>query len=157
MNQKTERVSKLIFECEQHKSRIEYASGQMHAYMPLSIESFRKLSNAEIQQIDQYTFRFSKLQDTMGEGLFSAVLSALEESYKNRPFIDILNRLEQLELLQDKNTWLELRKIRNELAHDYESDLASLVESINSVFAHKETLLKAYQKISDFCQSKGWS
>jgi len=56
----------------------------------------------------------------MGEKLFVSMLEFLqEENPKSKPFIDTLNRLEQIGLLEDKNTWLELRKIRNSIAHQY--------------------------------------
>lgn len=44
--------------------------------------------------------RRTKLQESIGGRLFKAVLLFLEEDVVNRPFIDILNRLEQLEILK---------------------------------------------------------
>lgn len=69
-----------------------------------------RLTDDEIEHIDQFLFRFAKLQDAMGEKLFMLILEFLKEEHtRAKPFIDILNRLEQLGLLDDKNVWLELR------------------------------------------------
>ena len=54
----------------------------------------------------------------MGGRIFPAILSLAQEDVKKKTFIDILNRLEELEVL-DKNQWLNLREARNEIAHEY--------------------------------------
>jgi hypothetical protein len=56
-----------------------------------------------------------------------------EENPKSKPFIDILNRLGQLELLEDKNNWLVLRKIRNNIAHQYEDEPKKTSEALNEI------------------------
>jgi hypothetical protein len=92
-------------------------------------------------------FRFAKLQDAMGEKLFLLILEFLkEENTRNKPFIDILNRLEQLGLLDDKNIWLELRKIRNNIAHQYEDEPEQTAEALNAIYASKAILVKIYTK-----------
>ncbi|MBU4524537.1 MAG: hypothetical protein KUA37_13465 [Desulfomicrobium sp.] len=60
-----------------------------------------------------------RLQDDMGERLFPALLGALGEEVTAMSVIDRLNRLEQLGWIPLADEWLELRRIRNEFAHDY--------------------------------------
>ena len=99
-----------------------------------------------LEHIDQFLFRFSKLQDAMGEKLFVSMLEFLqEENPKSKPFIDTLNRLEQIGLLEDKNTWLELRKISNNIAHQYEDEPKQASEALNAIYAVKPTLESIYQ------------
>jgi hypothetical protein len=92
-------------------------------------------------------YRFSKLQDSVGHKLFKAVLSYKKEEVSNKSFIDIINRLEQLEYLQDVDAWFVLIDIRNQLAHDYEGDVNELVEIINIIFSKKELLEKYFVTI----------
>ena len=114
------RTEKLISECDKHVQRMSYAYTKMALFMPLDPSRYQALSDDEVEHIDQFLFRFSKLRDAMGEKLFVSMLEFLqEENPKSKPFIDTLNRLEQIGLLEDKNTWLELRKIRNSIAHQY--------------------------------------
>ena len=62
--------------------------------------------------------------------LFKAVLDYNKEEISNKSFLDIMNRLEQLEFLDDIEGWFRLRDIRNQLAHDYEDDVEELVSII---------------------------
>ena len=70
-----------------------------------------------------------------------------EENPKSKPFIDTLNRLEQIGLLADKNTWLELRKLRNNIAHQYEDESKQASEALNAIYAVKPTLERIFQTI----------
>lgn len=64
-------------------------------------------------------------------------------------FIDILNRLEELEVI-DKNRWLDLREVRNEIAHEYSFNQNEVVDSINIIYNKVDELVSIYQKISSF-------
>lgn len=77
------------------------------------------LSSHDRRLLDQFAYRFTRLQDDMGGRLFPALLGALGEEVSAMPVIDRLNRLEQLGWLPLADEWLELRSIRNEFAHDY--------------------------------------
>jgi DNA-binding ferritin-like protein (Dps family) len=116
--------------------------------MPLHTTRYQQLTEDEIEHIDQFLFRFAKLQDAIGEKLFVLILEFLEEeNTRNKPFIDILNRLEQLNLLEDKNTWLELRKIRNNIAHQYEDEAQQASQALNAIYASKVILEKIYTSL----------
>jgi hypothetical protein len=142
------RIEKLIVECDKHLKRINGAHLKMSVFMPLDAKRYQQLTDDEIEHIDQFLFRFAKLQDAMGEKLFMLLLEFLkEENTKNKPFIDILNRLEQLGLLEDKNVWLELRKIRNNIAHQYEDEPQQAAEALNAIYASKESLEKIYTSL----------
>ena len=58
-----------------------------------------------------------------------------------------MNRLEQLEFLDDIEGWFRLRDIRNQLAHDYEDDVEELVSIINVIFNSKAVLQGYYHTI----------
>jgi hypothetical protein len=77
------------------------------------------LSSHERRLLDQFAYRFTRLQDDMGGRLFPALLGALGEEVTAMSVIDRLNRLEQLGWIPLADEWLELRRIRNEFAHDY--------------------------------------
>lgn len=142
------RIEKLIVECDKHLKRINSAYLKMSAFMPLDANKYQQLTDDEIEHVDQFLFRFAKLQDAMGEKLFILLLEFLkEENIRARPFIDILNRLEQLGLLEHKNVWLELRKIRNNIAHQYEDEPQQAAEALNAIYAAKPVLEKIYASL----------
>ena len=139
------RLEKLIKECDKHLERIKHAYAKMAVFMPLSASRYAQLTDDEVEHIDQYLYRFSKLQDVIGEKLFVLILEFLkEENIKAKPFIDILNRLEQLDLLEDKNVWLELRKIRNTISHQYEDEPEQASAALNAIYSAKPTIETIY-------------
>ncbi|MCU7834950.1 MAG: hypothetical protein KZQ83_06800 [gamma proteobacterium symbiont of Taylorina sp.] len=42
--------------------------------LPLTAQSYQKLTKDQVQDIDQYLFRFSKFQDIMGDKLFKSII-----------------------------------------------------------------------------------
>ena len=141
-----ERLKELLYQCDMHKKRINYAFNKMEDFMPLSVEGYNLLSDEEIEHIDLLIFRFSKLQDTMGNKLFPTILKLLKEDIKPMSFIDRLNRLEELEFV-NKNNWLELREIRNSVAHEYFSNIYQIVESVNDLYEATNELLAIYENV----------
>ena len=96
--------------------------------------------------LDQFIFRFSKLQDLMGIRLFPFILEALAEPVSDKAFIDILNRLEKLEILDSAFDWIQLRKIRNDIAHEYTATLMERIAGINILFENMESLKSLIEK-----------
>lgn len=139
------KIEKVISECDKHLTRINSAYFKMSVFMPLDVSRYGRLTDDEIEHTDQFLFRFAKLQDAMGERLFMLILEFFkEENVRAKPFIDVLNRLEQLGLLSDKNVWLELRKIRNNIAHQYEDEPRQATEALNAIYAVKPILEEIY-------------
>ena len=122
--------------------------------MPLTTESIQQLTEDEIEHIDQYLYRFAKLQDVTGEKLFPSLLSFLGEDTEKKSFIDIFNRLEQLEVIQDYDRWVQLRIIRNELSHEYEDEPAANAEKLNRIFALKYELESYYNDVKKYAENR---
>jgi len=149
------KVEKVLSECDKHLLRINSAYLRMSSFMPLNKKKYLGLSEQNITDIDQFLYRFGKLQDVVGEKLFPAILMFLhEEKIHSKSFIDILNRLEKLEILDNKEDWFELRKIRNDLAHDYDDNPAEMALAINYIYEKKDTLESIYLKVRNFYNEK---
>lgn len=127
-------------ECAKHSRRMFSAYDKASLIFPLDVNKYRFLTDGEIEHIDRIIYRFSKLQDSIGERLFKAVLMFLEEDIKSRPFLDVLNRLEQLEILHSKDDWLKLRKLRNELSHEYSNEDEENAAVLNILFDETKTI-----------------
>ena len=89
-----------LHECNQHKKRLLSAKSRLNRVMPLDVKSYNALDDTMISIIDQMVFRFSKLQDSMGEKIFPSLLELVGEKVKQMTFIDRLNRLEELGLVE---------------------------------------------------------
>lgn len=135
--------------CAVHLKRMAFAKSKVGSFIPLDSENYYLMDDETIGFLDQYIFRFSKLQDTMGSRLFPLTLEALAEPITDHAFIDILNRLEKLEILDSAFSWVQLRKIRNDIAHEYPASLIERIEGINHLFDKMEEL----KQIIERCQS----
>ncbi len=142
-----------LYECNMHKKRLLQAKEMLKGIIPLSINRYQHLEPIKISVIDQMIFRFSKLQDTMGEKVFPAILLLSGEEIKRMTFIDRLNRLEELELV-DKDRWMKLRKERNEIAHEYSYNIEEVVEGINHIYKKIDELVEIFDKICNFTLEK---
>ncbi len=83
-----------------------------------------------IKTIDTFIFRLMKLQDYMGNKLFKAFLIETGDYREDMSFIDILDKLEKLKILDSAENWIRLRKLRNKLAHEYPDELEEILEDI---------------------------
>lgn len=150
LNIHEEKLKKIFNECDKHIIRINSSSLKMKSNIPLNENKYLNLTDNEVEYIDQFLFRFSKLQDAIGDKLFKTILLYLDEKIENKPFIDILNKLEKLELLDDVNVWRRLRDDRNELAHNYDDDPNETSIIINKLYNKKGILIDFYKKIKHF-------
>ncbi len=141
------KIKKYINECEKHKIRIEKAYAKVGSIFPISASRYEKLSDDEIEAIDQYLFRFAKLQDTIRNRLFRLIISEYVEDIEELTFLDILNYLEKIGILESANIWKKLRAIRNEISHTYDDEPEEIAEALNNIFAYKDELIKIYENI----------
>ena len=58
-----ERFQRTLRECCKHKDRMLYAWAKIKHALPLDGAKYEVLTEDEIAHIDQYLFRFAKLQD----------------------------------------------------------------------------------------------
>ncbi len=152
-----EKIERIFKECEKHRLRIEEASCDMQNFMPLDPKRYEILNKDEVQAIDQFLFRFSKLQDAIGRKLFRLILTLKEGDplfIENMTMKDILNYLEKIGIIEAKK-WQQLRDIRNELAHNYDDDPEEMSAIINKIYSEKEMLFKVLDNLQEYF--KRWS
>ena len=147
--EQNDKIAETFDTCALHLKRMEFAKSKVAAFIPLNRDNYYILDDETIGFLDQYIFRFSKLQDIMGTRLFPLTLEALAEPVSDKAFIDILNRLEKLGILDSAFFWIQLRKIRNDIAHEYPASLIERIEGINYLFVHIEEL----KQIIERCKS----
>ncbi|MBS3780655.1 MAG: hypothetical protein KGY41_09690, partial [Desulfovermiculus sp.] len=89
-------------------------------------------------------------QDSMGTRLLPAIYAWLESDKRPKPFMDVLNRLEQLGVIDDVNLWQFFRNLRNNLAHDYPESIDQTVETLNLLFAEIDSMLDMYTHVKSY-------
>ncbi len=80
------------------------------------------------ERLDAFVSRFSRLQDTLADKFLPTLLDALAEP--KAAAIDNLDRAEKLGWLESTDDWLEMRKLRNQMVHEYIEDLVILSNAL---------------------------
>jgi len=145
-----EKLGKIFNECDKHLLRLNSAYSKIVFMLPLDATTYSNLTENEVEHIDQYLFRFAKLQDAMGEKLFRAILLFLDEEIEGKPFVDVLNKMEKLSLLESAEVWRKLRDIRNELSHQYDDEPEEMAIVLNKILGEKSQIEAIYQRIKGY-------
>lgn len=135
-------------ECERHVYHLFHAMTSIRIFSPLTGETYTNLSDDQVQDVDQFILRFTKLQDAMGTRLFPAILQFLKEPFADRPMLDKLNRLEKLGFIESIEQWQTLRNIRNNFAHDYPNDPDKNAAQVNLAFESVRDLYAMLMTVS---------
>jgi hypothetical protein len=96
------------------------------------------------ERLDAFVSRFGRLQDTVGDKFLPALLSALAE--KIGPAIDNLDKCEKFGFIESADGWMEMRRLRNQMVHEYIEDLAVLASALRSGHAFVPTLVSAAKR-----------
>jgi len=126
-------------------TRLKDALIQVNKLLPLFAAVLANLPADKLAFLDMMTTRFGKLQDIIGLKIFPIILNLLEEDAV--AFIDKLNKLEKLGYIEDANWWVELREIRNKIAHDYPDDHDLICSHISVVIVKAAELIEFWQKL----------
>lgn len=108
-----------------------------------------------IDRLESFGAKFGRMQDTMVDKLIPTLLQMVGE--QTGAAIDNLGRLERLGLVHSVDAWLQMRRLRNRLVHEYmdrPDDLAPALEraceftdrmheDFNTIRAYAQTHLPA--------------
>lgn len=109
---------------------------------------FENYNNTRI--VNSFLFNFGKLQDKIGAKLFKQVLYELREIDEfSLSMIDVLHKLESLNVIDSIDQWDRLREIRNILAHEYPFDIEERIENIGLALDGFVALEKIYVSLKE--------
>ena len=135
---------------------MQYARDSLKDIFPVDTKSYKELTQEQISRTDQLIYRFSQLQDTIGNKLFPLILEGLGEYTPNMPFIDILNTLEKLSIIEGAEQWLGLREIRNLVTHEYSGNDKEMVDALNELFHQAQVLSSTLDNLSVYIKGRNW-
>lgn len=128
-----------------HAKRLFDAHSVIVQFLPLTAEKLDHLTVQQLSFIDMMTFRFSKVQDSIGSKIFPIILNLLQEEAP--AFIDKLNKLEQLGYITSADWWISLRELRNQIAHDYPDEPELVAQRTNDFAQATQELLAFWQEL----------
>lgn len=137
-----------------HANRMMIAIDYIKTRVPVTAEKINSLVPEELSFFELYASRFAKLQDFMGSNLFTVLFESIGEQTETLTFIDKLNKLEKLEIIDSAMLWKKMRNIRNILSHEYPDRPEITAEIFNTAFSYGPMLLDCLQKIKIFLKSR---
>jgi uncharacterized protein with HEPN domain len=108
----------------------------------------------EAERVEAFVGRFGRLQDTLGNKLLPAFLVALGEEVA--AVIDTLDRAERLGLIPSADDWLTMRKLRNQMVHEYIEDAIVLASALQAGHEFVPTLVRVADGLVDAIARHGW-
>ncbi len=117
-----------------HELRLSKSIEKLKKEYPFSKAFIKTISDENFGYLEIMSSRLAKLQDVIGKNIFPLILRLEKEEIDNLSFLDRLNLLEKLGILDSKNKWLELRDIRNSISHEYPDDEDLMIENLNKIF-----------------------
>ena len=137
--------------CQRHSDRLSWSISYLSKYYPFSADTLEELDDTELAILDQFSTRYSKLQDLMGAKLFPAILELVKEQGDLNTFLDKVNRLEKIGAIPSADHWLLMREMRNAFSHEYPDDTELQSATINKAIILARDLLAVLVGLDDFC------
>ncbi|MHB1799428.1 MAG: hypothetical protein ACYCUI_14200 [Vulcanimicrobiaceae bacterium] len=124
---------------------------------PLTPERLQSMDcdPAQAEQLDAFVARFARLQDTVGDTFVPTLLQALQEPVG--AVIDNLDRAERLGWIVSADGWIEARRLRNQMIHEYVDDLGMLASNLQAGHRYVHVLLETAQRLIDETARRGWA
>jgi len=125
---------------------LTYSLSQAEPLMP--IQNWDSLSPAQHETLAAFRVRFSEFQEHLGKAMRAV---AIEEEQRTETFTAVLLYMEKLGILDDVQTWKELRELRNAIKHEYEENAGRLTGFFQELVRSTSTLLDWYARLRTFC------
>ena len=142
-----QRLQDAVQECGRHLHHMRSAMTDLEPLRPFQAGTLSQLDDAQIRNIDQFVYRFTKLQDAMGLRLLPATLRVLGEPFESWSMIDRLNRLEQLGFIESAGAWQSYRETRSRLTHEYPDAPEIQAAVLNQAWQVADELRDGYRRI----------
>lgn len=104
------------------------------------------------ERLDAFVSRFGRLQDTLADKFLPALLEAMAEP--RGAALENLDRAEKLGWIDSTDLWLEMRKLRNQMVHEYIEDLVILSSALRAGHAFVPTLIDTAARLIDKAQQR---
>ena len=111
-----------------------------------------ELTFEEMESYDSLTSKFNRTSDIYTQKVLRTAWSLLHEPFM--PFIDFMNKAEKMGLLTDGEKMLEIRDIRNQIAHEYIPEV--VMELVGDVIENSNALEENIKITKKFLEERNW-
>lgn len=102
---------------------------------------------------DAYLKRFASIQDFLGSKIFPLLLEI--SGIVNSKMSEVLIQMEKEEIIDNLDSWIELREKRNNLEHDYPDDLEDALRDLRFCVDSLSRLESYYARVIAFTRRYG--
>lgn len=141
-------IDDILTKVELHLKRAKLALLEIKTWENIDTGIFEDFS--KIKTIDTFIYRFIKLQDLMGDKLFKIFLNEIGEYKDNMSLLDSVDKLEKLELINSSQDWMEYRKLRNKLTHEYPDNEDEILDGIKIALEYFDNMEKILENIRNY-------
>lgn len=142
------KLKSAIEEEEKHFKRFFSACVKLKNVFPFDENT---LENDDlVEHLDQMTWRFVKIQDSIGRRFIPYVVEYNFDTIDGLTFRDMLNKLEKLEILSSQE-WNQFRILRNDITHVYPDD-DKLLDTLNEIYNRRDDLHKIYLNLKKYVE-----
>ncbi len=130
---------------------LSYLDRSMHV-LAYSLGKARKIGDKKaytIEELDVYealTSRYARTADILTQKIIKNLFIIMQEDAKT--FIDRCNLAEKLEIVDDAMVLYHIRKLRNDIAHEY--CISDISEISQEVVASAEVLLDTAKRVQNY-------
>lgn len=103
-----------------------------------------------IDRLESFGAKFGRMQDTIVDKLIPALLRVAGEQVAAA--IDNLNRLERLGLVSSADSWLQMRRLRNRLVHEYFDRPEDMAPALERACRFTDEMHADYKAIRDYAR-----
>ncbi len=140
-----QKLNATLDECRTH-ARILLEARKELGGVRYDAERVLDIKLSELRILDQMAYRFSKLQDSVGEKMLPLLLEFAQEPLSfTATFAEKLQRLKKIGAIPSAEQWRFLREMRNQLAHEY-PDLPAIKAAVLNRFLDSVAQLDSFWK-----------
>ncbi|MFZ4465180.1 MAG: hypothetical protein ACOYN5_15130 [Bacteroidales bacterium] len=106
----------------------------------------------ELESFDSLTSKFNRTSDIFTQKVIRSVWMLLHEPFA--PFIDMMNQCEKMDMLRSADQMIEIRDLRNQIAHEYLPD--AIRDLVPQAIELSASLIENIGSCQLFLEKRGW-
>ena len=143
------KVEEIIKVADIHEARIKQAIERIGHLFPVNAITVENITLSDFSWLEVLVNRFGKLQDLIGSKLVNEFLVVMKEYADKLTMLDKLNKLERFEVIESVDLWEDMRKARNQIAHEYPDKPALMAKYLNQIYDLTPKLLDIYNSLKE--------
>ena len=154
-NADIERLKFLMRVVEKELDHLKYSQHKVFA-QTFTRERAETLAHAPVlaEQVEAFSSRFCRFQDTFGDKLLPVWLKLLSEPLG--AVVDNMDRAEKLGILPSADDWLETRQLRNQMVHEYIEDMEILAQALQTANQKIDLFVDVTDRLFTDIAKRGW-